>query len=98
MAGGSRGQKGGGEALSQQRFLGGGHTGGTQPRFREPAALMRPACGGHAVALWLMVAPSGTVGAGGSRGAGPDRRMDTGDPLGRAGTRNRSPAALVRER
>jgi hypothetical protein len=50
------------------------------------------------VALGLMVAPSGTAGAGGSRLVGPDRRMDTGDPLGRVGTRSRSHAALVRER
>jgi hypothetical protein len=50
------------------------------------------------VALGLMVASAGTAGAGGSRRVGPDRRMDTGDPRGRVGTRNRSHAALVRER
>ena len=54
--------------------------------------------GGHTVALWRLVAPAGPAGAGGSRRAGPDRQLDTGAPRGRAGTRHRSPAALVRAR
>ena len=96
--GGIRQQQGGGEAGFRPWLPGGGHTGGRGPQFWELAAPMMPAWGGHTVALGLMVAPSGTAGAGGSRRVGPDRRMDTGDPRGRVGTRHRSHAALVRER
>jgi hypothetical protein len=96
--GGIREPQGEGEAGFRPWLPGGGYTGGRGPRFGEPAAPMRPVWGGHTLAVGRMVAPAGTAGAGGSRRGGPDRRMDNGDPLGRAGTRNRSPAALVRER
>jgi hypothetical protein len=43
----------------------------------------------------LMVAPVGGEEWNGSRPAAPDRRMDRGEPLGRAGTRQRSPAARI---
>ena len=57
--------------------------------MREPAAPMRPAWGDHTAVLWLMVALSGVVGAGGSRPASPDRSADRADRPGEGNTRRR---------
>ena len=77
--GGIRGQQGAGEAGFRRWCPGGGHTGGRRPRFREPAAPIRPAEGVEG----RLRTPPGRAGAG---AGGDDGQDSTAQRSGRCGT------------